>query len=78
MAETKNKRGQDATRTERQGKYLERLQADKGKRLVVDLDGTGKADLEALIEAGYGANQRTVVQRALAEAAERETGQKKT
>lgn len=76
MAEKQPTRGQDGTRTKRQEQYLERLQAEKGKRLVVDLDGAGKADLDALLHAGYGANQRAVVQRALSEAAEREKDQK--
>lgn len=76
MAEPKTKRGQDATRTERQGKYLERLQDGQGKRLVVDLDSTARASLEALLSSGYGAKQREVVERALNEAAEREKTQK--
>ena len=78
MTERKSARGRDDTSTQRQEQYLERLQTEKGKRLVVDLDGASKADLDALLDAGYGVNQRAVVQRALAEAAEREKGEKNT
>lgn len=78
MAETKNTRGQDGTRTKRQEQYLERLQDGQGKRLVVDLDATARGSLEALLRSGYGAKQRQVVERALNEAAAREKTQKKT
>jgi hypothetical protein len=66
---TKPKRGRDVTKTARQASYLERLESGEGKRLVVDLDATGRADLEALLSAGYGATQKDVVLRALRAAA---------
>ena len=78
MMETKKKpkRGQDTTRTKRQGEYLDRLTEAKGKRLVVDLDATGKTDLEALLTVGYGANQAEVVRNALRDAVVKISGKK--
>lgn len=72
------KRGKDTTQTPRQKAYLVRLEADQGKRLVVDLDGDGKANLEFLLSESYGQKQKQVVQRALAEAADRVRKKKKT
>lgn len=78
MAEEKNKpkRGQDTTKTPRQRTYLERLAEGKGKRLVVDLDASGRADLEALLASGYGASQKEVVTKALAAAAKKHAHKK--
>lgn len=71
MAEEDSKpsRGQDTTKTPRQRAYLKRLAEGEGKRLVVDLDGSGRADLEALLASGYGGSQKEVVTKALAAAA---------
>jgi hypothetical protein len=59
----------DTTRSARAVAHLERLQEAKGKRLVVDLDASGREALEALLEVGYGATQREVVVSALTAAA---------
>ena len=74
--EKKSKRGQDTSRTKRQGEYLDRLAEAKGKRLVVDLDVTGKTYLETLLTAGYGTNQAEVVRKALRDAAVKIGGKK--
>lgn len=58
----------DMTRSSRNTVYLERLEAAKGKRLLVDLDVGGRNALETLLEAGYGATQKEVVIRALTDA----------
>lgn len=57
------KRGRDVTRTERQGGYLERLEAAKGKRLVVDLDAAAREALEGLVGTAYGKTQAALRQR---------------
>lgn len=59
----------DLTRTARAKAHLERLEASKGKRLVVDLDSDGLAALESLLAVGYATTQRAVVVRALIAAA---------
>lgn len=59
----------DTTRTARAVAHLERLQEAQGKRLVVDLDATGREALEALLESGYGGTQKEVVVKALTAAA---------
>lgn len=76
--EKKPKRGQDTTRTKRQGEYLDRLTEAKGKRLVVDLDADGKTDLETLLSAGYGVKKRDVIHKALSEAAAKVRKEKNT
>lgn len=55
----------DVTRTARAGAYLERLEEAKGKRLVVDLNASGRVALERLLEGGYGDSQKDVVIKAL-------------
>lgn len=77
-AKAKPKRGADTTRTPRQVKYLDRLAENQGKRLVVDLDATGRANLEELLAAAApGATQKDVVHQALAEASDRLQRKKK-
>ena len=65
------KRGKDSTRTPRQKRYLDRLEADTGKRVVIDLSREGREQLEQMIAAEYGTNQADVMRRALSEAHER-------
>jgi hypothetical protein len=55
----------DVTRTARAVAHLERLGANNGKRLVVDLDASGTMALEELLSAGYGETQKAVVVKAL-------------
>jgi hypothetical protein len=55
----------DVTRTARAGAYLERLDAAKGKRVVVDLDASTREALEGLLGAGYAENQSGVIRKAI-------------
>lgn len=71
MAEKVAKRGKDLTRTPRAKAHLERIAADRGKRIVVDFDGEHRTFLEELIDAGYEDNQSDVLRRAVREAHER-------
>lgn len=59
----------DATSTERAKRHLDRLEATKGKRLLVDLDALSTQMLDALKTHGYGDTNKAVVCRALLEAA---------
>lgn len=72
------KRGRDVTRTARQDEYLERLEAAKGKRIVVDLDAAGRTHLETLQADGYASTQSDVVRKALQEAHTKLKKRKKT
>lgn len=60
----------DEKAARRQKTFLDRLVQSNGKRLVVDLDGQGRANLEALLHKGFGGSQKEVILRALREAAE--------
>lgn len=71
QAKTAAKRGRDDTRTERATAHLERLEAAKGKRLVVDLDAPAREALEELVGTAYGKTQAEVVRKALTQAAKR-------
>lgn len=71
MTEKVAKRGKDVTRTPRAKAYLERIAADRGKRIVVDFDGQHRTFLEELIDAGYEDSQSDVLRRAVREAHER-------
>lgn len=51
--------------TERGKSYLDRLSKSKGRRLVIDLDESGKDALEKLLNTGYGMSQKEVVTKAL-------------
>ena len=55
----------DRTRTARAKAHLVRLAAEKGKRLLVDLDAEGHAALNELLASGYGASNKEVVVKAL-------------
>lgn len=70
------KRGKDVTRTVRQVAHLGRLDAAKGKRLVVDLDAAAREALEGLQSTGYGESQVAVVRRALVDTALRQAKKK--
>lgn len=58
----------DATRTQRAERYLQKLEVQNGKRMVIDLREEHVRMLHALIEAQYGENQSDVVRRAIAQA----------
>lgn len=58
----------DLTRTARAGAYLERLDAAKGKRVVVDLDASEREALEGLLAAGYADTQSGVIRKAIQDA----------
>ncbi|MFJ1472197.1 hypothetical protein [Massilia orientalis] len=62
------KKKSDSTITDRAKTHLERLFDGGGKRLVVDLDAQSVVRLRDLIERQYGATQKDVVSRAIAEA----------
>lgn len=62
------KKKYDYTITNRAKSHLERLLDSGGKRLVVDLDATSVVQLSDLIEKGYGATQKDVILKAIAEA----------
>jgi hypothetical protein len=70
----------DATRTQRAERYLQKLEDQNGKRMVIDLREDHVHMLQALIEARYGENQSEVVRRAIAQAyasdQEKPTGKK--
>jgi hypothetical protein len=55
----------DTTSTKRQTAHLDRLQANKGKRLPVDLDGDHLAMLDALLEAGYATSSAGAIRKAI-------------
>ena len=55
----------DVTRTERAKAHLDRLSEANGKRLLVDLDATGRKALEALLKKGFGKTQKDVVIKSL-------------
>lgn len=55
----------DPTRTKRAKEHLARLAKSKGKRLLVDLDASGREALDALLGHGYGKSQREVVIKSL-------------
>lgn len=61
----------DVWRTKRAKEHLQRLEEQKGKRLLVDLDAEGSAALSELLASGYGATNRAVVNRALIAARKR-------
>jgi hypothetical protein len=68
---TKVPKIKDASRTKRALAHLERLQDAQGRRLLVDLDADANVALDALLEHGYGATNKAVVNRALIEARSR-------
>lgn len=71
-ATAKNKtkpRSVDVNSTLRAKRHLERLEASKGKRLLVDLDALPTQMLEELKKHGYGDTNKAVVSRALLDAA---------
>ena len=55
----------DVTRTARAGAYLERLDAAKGKRVVVDLDAGAREALEGLVATGYADTQSGAIRKAI-------------
>ena len=71
MAAKKKAPQGDTTRTKRAKAHLERLEKAEGKRLLVDLDVHGYAALLVLLEQGYGATNKAVVNRALMDASQR-------
>jgi hypothetical protein len=72
MTKAKPKPVGDTTRTVRANAHLERLAANNGKRLVVDLPADANEALASLLAAGYSDTQKGVVSKALLAAKSRQ------
>lgn len=58
----------DKTSGKRAAAHLERLKAEKGKRLPVDLTANNVVQLEALIATGYASTAAGAIRKAIEEA----------
>ena len=65
---TKKKDPYDKTSGKRATAHLERLKAEQGKRLPVDLTANNVMQLEALIAAGYASTAAGAIRKAIEEA----------
>lgn len=54
--------------SERGKRYLDRLKAAKGRRVLIDLNEAGNKALENLLSIGYGVSNKEVVIKALMDA----------
>lgn len=68
----------DVSRTQRAKAFLEKLQSENGKRLLVDLDAEAHTALNSLLQSGYGDTNKAVVSRALIAASKRSSSARKT